>query len=171
MKLFSLFFTLALCTSSYALEDKVVLKNIKKMGKELKQELQAGMKKSPSDALKVCNVKAPLIEGKYKDASLKIGRVSLKNRNPNNKPKEWMLKYIEGFHNKTIKEGYLVVKIDNKRKGLLKPIVTLPNCLNCHGPNIQADLDKEILDLYPNDKARGYSVGEIRGFFWAEYDS
>ena len=72
--IFLIFFTLS--GNAFALEDKVVLKNIKKLGKELKKELQAGMKKSPSEALQICNIKAPKIEEKYKSEDLKIGRVS-----------------------------------------------------------------------------------------------
>lgn len=164
------FICIVFSTSLFALSEKEVLKDIKKLGSELKTQLQAGMKKSPKEALEICNIKAPLIEKKYKKNNLKIGRVSLKNRNPNNKTQVWMNKYIKGFHSQKIKEKYVTVKINKKTQGLLMPIVTMPNCLKCHGDNIDKDLHKEILKRYPNDKAVGYKVGEIRGFFWAEYN-
>jgi len=40
-------------------DDKVVLKNVKKMGKELKRELKSGLKNSPIEALELCNIKSP----------------------------------------------------------------------------------------------------------------
>lgn len=170
MKITLFLIFIMLSGNALALDEKVVLKNVKKLGKELKKELQAGMKKSPSEALQICNIKAPKIEEKYKSEDLKIGRVSLKNRNPSNRPKEWMKQYIEKFHAQKNTKSYMFVSIDNKRKGLLKPIITMPNCLKCHGSNIDKSLEGEILKLYPNDKARGYKVGEIRGFFWAEFN-
>jgi hypothetical protein len=170
MKVLTIFIFFTFNTNIFALDDKVVLKNVKKMGKELKGELKSGMKKSPIEALKLCNIKAPLIELKYKKDNLKIGRVSLKNRNSNNKPKKWMLKYIEKFHKKSITDNYIIVDIDEQRKGFLKPIITMPICLKCHGSSIDSNLSKEILGKYPNDKATGFSAGDIRGFFWAEYD-
>jgi len=170
MKFFTLFIIFTLSAKIFALDDKVVLKNVRKMGKELKRELKSGMEKSPIEALELCNIKAPLIELKYKKDNLKIGRVSLKNRNPNNKPKKWMLKYLEKFHKKSINDNYIIVNIDEHRKGFLKPIITLPLCLKCHGRSIDSNLSKEIFSRYPNDKATGFSGGDIRGFFWAEYD-
>jgi hypothetical protein len=170
MKFITLLILFTFTSSIMALEDKVILKNVKKMGKELKRELKSGMKKSPKEALEICNIKAPIIEQKYKKSNLKIGRVSLKSRNPNNKPKKWMLKYIEDFHKKKITKDYIIVDIDGARKGFLKPIITMPLCLKCHGANIDSALSKEILNRYPNDKAIGFSVGDIRGFFWSEYD-
>lgn len=170
MRILTVFIFIICNSASFAMDEKLVLKNIKKMGKELKRELKVGMKESPKDALKICNIKAPIIEAKYKEDNLKIGRVSLKNRNPNNRPKEWMLKYIDGFHKKSIKEKYISIQISEKRRGLLMPIITMPLCLKCHGDNIDGGLHKEILKKYPNDKAIGYKSGDIRGFFWAEYN-
>jgi hypothetical protein len=158
------------CSKAFGLEDKIVLQNIKKLGGDLKKELQAGMKKSPKEALEICNIKAPIIEGKYKKDELKIGRVSLKDRNSENTPKEWMTKYIQGFHDKSIKEKYITTDLTSNRKGLLMPILTMPLCLKCHGENVEPGLYKEVLKKYPNDKAIGYKVGQIRGFFWAEYN-
>jgi hypothetical protein len=38
-------------------------------------------------------------------------------------------------------------------------------CLSCHGSDIAPDVMAAILDLYPDDQAVDYSVGEIRGAF------
>lgn len=170
MILSRLFILIVMSFSTFALEEKVVLENIQKLGSELKAELEAGMRKSPVQALEICNIKAPIIEAKFKTDDLKIGRISLKNRNPDNSPKDWMTKYIEGFQNKQIQDKYVTTLLDHNRKGLLMPITTMPVCLKCHGANIDKDLYKQIVKKYPNDKAIGYKVGDIRGFFWAEFN-
>ncbi len=160
--------SLLLSFSGHCADEKDVLKTIKKFGKELKKELKKGLKKSATEAIKVCHMKAPEITLKNSNEKIQIGRVSLKNRNPNNVPKEWMLSYIDDFYRSGNKTGYKIVDLGEK-KGLLKPIVTMPLCLKCHGTEISEEVVKEISAKYPNDKATGYKTGEIRGFFWAIY--
>ncbi|MCG7858962.1 DUF3365 domain-containing protein, partial [Flavihumibacter sediminis] len=49
-----------------------------------------------------------------------------------------------------------------------KPILLQPMCLTCHGQpnsNIPASLVATIDSLYPNDLAKGFSVGELRGLW------
>ncbi|PIK16412.1 DUF3365 domain-containing protein [Halobacteriovorax sp. JY17] len=169
MKLIILFTTFLLSHSSFAENKEDILSKIKIFQTALKVELQKGMKKSPLEAVTICNVKAPEIKKSLSSPNTQFGRVSLKNRNPSNYPKEWMLKYIEEFHNKETKEPYTVVKLQDGKQGLLKPIITMPLCLKCHGTNIKADLQEKISKLYPKDKAVGYKVGQIRGFFWSEF--
>ncbi|MCP4915070.1 MAG: DUF3365 domain-containing protein [Oligoflexia bacterium] len=164
-----LILSLFVISSVYASE-KQALGQIKKLGMSLKSELQKGMKKSPIDALKACNIQAPIIQEKVSTSNIKVGRVSLKNRNPNNTPKPWMKSYIQDFHQGKIKKGYVVVSLEGKRKGILKPIKTMPLCLKCHGSDIDPKLAQEIGKRYPSDKAKGYKLGQIRGFFWAEFE-
>lgn len=145
------------------------IEKIQQFGKALKVELQKGMKKSPVDAVKACNLQAPAIQKNVSTDNMQIGRVSFKNRSPNNKPEKWMVKYMKGFHKKSIMKPFITVKLDDGKMGLLKPIKTMPVCLKCHGEKISNNLEKEISRLYPQDKARGYKLGDIRGFFWVKY--
>jgi len=49
-----------------------------------------------------------------------------------------------------------------------KPILTaLSACLQCHGPEeeINPETLQKIKTLYPNDKATGYSINELRGLW------
>ncbi|MAX66612.1 MAG: DUF3365 domain-containing protein [Bacteriovoracaceae bacterium] len=163
-----LFFALLLPSYGYASEE-LALKTIKTYAKSLKKELKAGLKKSPQEAIKICQIKAPQLQAESNLKNLKIGRVSLKNRNPKNTPRAWMKDYIQQFHNQKITKSHIVVSLDRHTKGLLKPIVTVPLCLKCHGSHLSEQVSKEIKKRYPQDKATGYKVGEIRGFFWAEY--
>jgi hypothetical protein len=156
-------------TSNIYGSEKLAIEKIQQFGKILKTELKAGLKKSPEAAVETCYLKAPEIQNTVSDKNITIGRVSLKNRNPNNSPKKWMLDYIDQFHQKKIKKAYITTKLEHNKTGLLKPIRTMPLCLKCHGSNIDKALYKIIKKKYPNDKAIGYETGEIRGFFWAEY--
>jgi hypothetical protein len=47
----------------------------------------------------------------------------------------------------------------------MKAIPTVPMCLACHGQAIAPSVAQKIAELYPNDKATGYSEGDIRGAF------
>ncbi len=156
-------------TRGYSFTEKEVLFKIKGFGKNLKQELQKGLKKNEIEALKICNLEAEKILEKHNAKDIKIGRVSLKDRNPQNTPKQWMKDYIEKFHSGKITKPYIVTNLSSEKKGLLKPIRTMPVCLKCHGSSISSSTLAEINKLYPDDKAVGYKVGEIRGFFWSEF--
>ncbi|MEC8427388.1 MAG: DUF3365 domain-containing protein [Pseudomonadota bacterium] len=37
--------------------------------------------------------------------------------------------------------------------------------MSCHGANLTQNLEQKLDALYPQDQARGYSVGDIRGAF------
>jgi hypothetical protein len=48
-----------------------------------------------------------------------------------------------------------------------KEIQIEKSCLRCHGSDgeIPASLQERIENLYPNDKAKGYRLGEVRGLY------
>jgi len=162
-------FLLLISLISIQASEELALKKIKKFGKNLQKELKGGLRLSPLKAIEICQMKAPEIEKQVSSEGIKIGRVSLKKRNPQNAPKAWMRSYIKEFHEKKISKNYIITDLNNGKKGLLKPIRTMPLCLKCHGENIDKSLYRAILNKYPKDRAIGYKVGEIRGFFWAEY--
>ena len=47
----------------------------------------------------------------------------------------------------------------------MKGIPTGDICLACHGTDLKADVKAEIVRYYPDDKAVGYQLGELRGAF------
>jgi len=47
----------------------------------------------------------------------------------------------------------------------MKAIPTGTVCLMCHGTQISPEVTEAIANLYPEDKATGYSDGDIRGAF------
>ncbi|PHS11838.1 MAG: hypothetical protein COA86_19000 [Kangiella sp.] len=86
---------------------------------------------------------------------------------------KWETDVLEKF-NRLQKEGvnpkgmefYEVVNEDGQEYFRhMKAIPTGGICLACHGKTIAPNLISKLDELYPDDKARGYSVGQIRGAF------
>jgi hypothetical protein len=59
------------------------------------------------------------------------------------------------------------VELDGKNVfRYMKAIPTGEICLNCHGgDNVKPEVEAKLTEFYPDDKARGYSIGDIRGAF------
>lgn len=145
----------------------------KAFGGALKKELKKAMKAGgPINALEICNTKAlPITETVAKEKGAQISRVSLKNRNPDNVPNEWQKKALEKFNERAAsgediaKMGFAeIVENDGKKQlRFMKALPTQKLCLTCHGSNIASKVQEKITSLYPDDKATGYKVGEVRG--------
>lgn len=148
---------------------------IKAFGSDLKSVLKGAMKtEGPIKALEVCNIQAGPIADKNSDLSdWTIARTSLKVRNENNAPDEWESTVLEQFEKRKITGEVLkimdyseVVKDGDKLLyRYMKPIPTTGICLTCHGANISDEITKKVKNLYPDDKATGFNLGDIRGAF------
>lgn len=148
---------------------------VKEFMGELKGELQKAMKAGgPVNAIGVCNSVAPAIAAKQSEKhGWEVGRTSLKTRNPANKPDAWEKDVLEKFDQRQAageapKTMYYeeVVEQDGKQYyRFMKAIPTGGVCLKCHGENIAEPVKAKLDKLYPQDKARGYKMGDIRGAF------
>jgi hypothetical protein len=121
-------------------------------------------------ALDACQVKAQPITASVQEnlTNVSLGRASHKTRNPVNQPKEWMKEYFSGVNGGQM-PSVQVLKLEGNRFGYLEPIMTgMPLCLQCHGEEIEGPVLSKILELYPNDEARGFKLGDFRGVFWVE---
>ncbi|MCW9048098.1 MAG: DUF3365 domain-containing protein [Gammaproteobacteria bacterium] len=142
---------------------------------QLKGELQTSMKSGgPIKAVEVCKEKAPLIAKNLSEKyGWKIARTSLKTRNSNNAPDAWETKVLHDFEKRKqngeqVKPmAYFETVNENGVKSFrfMKAIPTGKACLSCHGDNLDAALTAKLDSNYPNDKARGFKVGDIRGAF------
>ena len=148
---------------------------IKALAAELKGTLQSAMKTDgPVKAISVCSEKAPKLAQKVSnDKGMEVGRTSLKVRNQLNAPDAWELSVLEQFEQRKAR-GEVVNKIEysetTQHNGstvfrYMKAIPTDDVCLLCHGDQIAENLSAELKKLYPNDKATGFSKGDIRGAF------
>ncbi len=144
-------------------------KLLKALKSEVEKAVQTG---GPLHAVAVCNEKASQITRQVSlQAGWDVGRTSLKHRNPKNAPDAWEQKVLEDFERrkaageslKTM-EHYAVVEEQGKEHfRYMKAIPLFGVCVNCHGSKIRPDLSEKIYKLYPDDKARGYNPGDLRG--------
>ena len=176
-------FAILLCCitfNGYAEEyqvEKLISQNretTKLYGSQLKQKLSQAMKKGgPILAIEACKIQAPKISSLMAEQGKPVARTSLKYRNRNNAPDKWEVGVLNKF-NRLQKEGvspkgmefYEVVSEDGQDYFRhMKAIPTGNICLACHGKTIAPILISKLDELYPDDKARGYRAGEIRGAF------
>lgn len=138
--------------------------------KELKMAMESG---GPSHAVSVCRDISPSIESEIsKKNGLTIRRVSDKNRNPDHQPDAFESSVLTRWQSE-IKSGnkpQVVAEKDGENFRVVKPILIGDAlCLKCHGSpsEIDAKTQAVLSEKYPNDRATGYSTGDLRGAFSA----
>jgi len=156
--------------------DDAMLGEARKVATTLPPKLLAALqqeisKSGPEGAILVCKDMAPKMAGEIsRQTGWKIKRVSLKARNDARAiPDAWEKAALEDFDKRAaageppaqLENGG---RVDNEYR-YVKALPVQPLCLNCHGPEDQiSPAVKSVLGQhYPNDRATGYSVGQIRG--------
>jgi len=142
---------------------------------QLKGELQQGMRAGgPVNAMSVCKDRAPAIAAALGESKgLDIGRTSLRVRNLGNTPDIWEKAVLEEFERRKLAgedpigiEFYATAEQEDKTVfRYMKAIPTAGLCVVCHGAELAPDVEEKLADLYPQDQARGYQPGDIRGAF------
>ena len=128
----------------------------------------------PEGAISVCRDKAPqLAKAASEESGWAVRRVSLKNRNPKAVPDAWERAVLEEFDRRAaageapakIEKGEVVTDGGQKTYRYMKALPTMQPCTSCHGdPSAMKPAVREKLaNLYPQDLAVGYKVGDIRG--------
>lgn len=150
-------------------------KAVKEFAGELKGELLAALEEGgPVNAVSVCSRKAPAIAERIsKDKGWEVRRTSLRFRNPGNAPDAWEKNTLEAFEQRrargeelgTMEHSEVLTEGGTRVFRYMKAIPTGELCLTCHGTEIAPDLAARLADLYPEDRATGFSLGEIRGAF------
>jgi hypothetical protein len=145
---------------------------VKKFGGSLKPQLkQAIQEGGPAQAVSVCAEKAPAIaEQLSNETGWQIKRVSLKPRNQQNaEPDAWEREVLQQFdqrqaNGKSAAEMAVAEIVDGEFR-FMKAQGVETVCLNCHAADIPPEVEAALKTNYPMDKARGYSLGQIRGAF------
>lgn len=160
----------------YAAESKEV---VQEFFGQLKGELGKSMKEGgPVATIEVCNKTAPAIAKALSEKhGMKVARTSLKTRNSANAPDAWEEQVLQKFEErqaageKADDMAFFEIVEENGQKNFrfmkaigMPPLDKMP-CLKCHGENIDPKITAKLDELYPEDKARGYKVGQIRGAF------
>lgn len=101
---------------------------------------------------------------------VRVGRTSARLRNPANAPPPWARAYLSATDGRKAADVSAVAFDLGDRVGLLRPIEIRKRCLSCHAPRAElAEGTREWLGrAYPRDRALGYALGDLRGFWWAE---
>jgi hypothetical protein len=122
-------------------------------------------------AIDFCHIAAlPLTDSVGINHQVSIKRVASKYRNPSNAPDGWeseLLEYYAQLDKKDLSQDSLIT-LPNGEKVYTKPIILQGACIQCHG-EIGKDIDlanyRAILKKYPEDKAVGFSPGDLRGMW------
>ena len=133
---------------------------------QLKQALQSG---GAAHAVDVCAETAPAIAQNLSvESGWIIRRASDKNRNPNAQADAWEQARIEAFKaavlaGKTQGLEYSEQTAEGFRYA--KAQLTEGLCLTCHGKQLADSTKTALKAFYPEDRAKGYELGEVRGIF------
>jgi hypothetical protein len=141
---------------------------------KLSTELTTAIAKDgPAKALTVCSVRAPQIASEVgKDHKVTIRRATNQPRNPKNiatdAEKTALSTFAAALVEKSPPKPQIITNSDDSRTFLAPIVISTPLCLQCHG-NPANDIAKPTLDairkLYPDDKATGYQLGDLRGLW------
>lgn len=142
-----------------------------KLKATLKGRLQAAMKEGgPAAAVQVCASEAQkLTDQVAREAGVKVGRASLRLRNPANAGPPWVRKWLQAQGERPAEGVRGFERIEWGEARVLQPLAVGPLCLSCHGAPEQIDPKvREVLATrYPEDRATGYRPGDLRGAVWA----
>lgn len=156
--------------------DNALLGEARKVATMLPPKLLASLqeeiaKSGPEGAISVCKDMAPKMAGEIsQQTGWKVKRVSLKPRNVARAvPDEWEKAALEDF-DKRAAAGEPPAQLEKgetigNEYRYVKALPVQPLCLSCHGPADQLSpaVKSALSQHYPNDRATGYSVGQIRG--------
>jgi len=136
---------------------------------QLSGKLMSAMSQGPAEAIAVCQQEATAIAlAVGEEQGVKIGRVGVRLRNPNNTGPDWAAHLIN-----MKKDTPVFAKLSNGHAAALLPIKLQSQCVLCHGPKDQIPpiIQEQLTKLYPDDEATGFEEGELRGWFWVEKPS
>ena len=126
-------------------------------------------------AIPVCKVKAPqLLQEQADKTGWSIRRVSLKTRNPERgTPDAWEARQLADFNIRAangekierLEHGEVLSEGGRQTYRYIRAIPVGQVCLGCHGPadSIEPGLRAELNKNYPQDRATGYALGQVRG--------
>jgi hypothetical protein len=136
-------------------------------------ELTAAMGQGLPTAIDVCRRRAPAIATELSRDGAKVGRATRRPRNPDNEAVGWTsdaIAYFEAVHarGEPLAKAQFSRVLPDHRIAYAEPLVIAELCTTCHGASVAADTAAAIAANYPDDRAIGYVVGDLRGVVWVE---
>jgi hypothetical protein len=150
-------------------------------GGRLREALGAAMQSvGPTGAIDVCYRDAPAIAAAVMaEQGVRIGRMSVpgRNRNPQQDADGWQADVLEVFSRAVAAGAPAGEQVHVARDAstnvlrFARGIETEPVCLACHGTTIAPAVEATIAERYPDDRATGFAIGDLRGLLWVEVPS
>ena len=137
---------------------------------EFASRMQAALQQGLADvgpvgAIGVCKDIAPEIaEVLSRESGATVSRTSLRVRNPKNAPSDWQEAVLRRFETADESREHFERNADGGAR-YMKAIPTGGLCLNCHGTVLAPEIAARLKEAYPEDKATGYYLGDVRGAF------
>jgi hypothetical protein len=160
-----------------------VIREAMKWGDEISNEAQSQLitalqnaigEKGIPGAIDFCNVQAlPILDEVGSKYNVKIRRASKRYRNPEDKPLDFEELILDAYaynQENDIPNEPNIQKLENGEVLFYSKAIQIPNalCLNCHGTpgkEISPDTEIKLKELYPEDKATGHKLGDLRGMW------
>lgn len=128
-----------------------------------------------SAAIVVCKDVAVKLQDRFKDLpEVSVRRVALRYRNPNHIPDEFeaavLAEWEEGRANGT--PPVAIARETDQGLRVMQPIMLGSRlCLRCHGTSrdMAPETKATLKELYPNDNAVDFELGDLRGAFSATW--
>lgn len=140
---------------------------------DLKAELQRALESGgPVAAIEVCRNRAPEIAaGLSRGSGAVVSRTALRVRNPANAPDDLQKAILEQFSGDFASGRYelpLEAAVEINRAGrierrYMRAIPMEGVCVTCHGQTLSPEIAAAIAAAYPQDRATGFEVGQLRG--------
>lgn len=136
---------------------------------------QAIASNGPAGAIDFCKVNAlPILQTVESKYTVTLRRASVQPRNPADTPNAEELPLLEAYAynaENNISSDPSIQKIEQGEVLLYTKPILLTNalCLSCHGDpkkDIAPETSAKLKELYPQDSATGYAIGDLRGM-WA----
>lgn len=146
---------------------------IGELKKSLVGALTSALGQGAPSAIEVCHTMAPALADSLSQAGVTVGRATRKPRNPKNEARGWQaeaLAELERMHaeGQPLAGKSVVKRLPDGRAAYAEPLVIQELCLACHGENLAPEVQSVLAAKYPNDRATGYKLGDLRGVAWAE---
>lgn len=133
--------------------------------------LKAVQTDGAASAISVCAQQAPEIaKALSQETGWHVRRVSLKPRNAGSAmPDSFEREILRSFEAR-LQSGETAASLSDSavaddRYRYLQAQTVEALCLVCHGTSLAPDVEAALKEYYPEDRATGYQLGEIRGAF------
>lgn len=160
-----------------AADEALARKAMQRYGQRLREELTSAMQRGgPVAAVDVCHTAAPAVaEEVERELGVRVGRVAVldRERNPLQRAQGWQGDVLATLRAPEDGGAAEPVTLRESLPGdvalrMVRAIPTEAPCLACHGQDVQPAVRAAIARHYPNDRATGFALGELRGALWVE---